>query len=52
MTARNKKRKCKNTMLKNGGEKGKFSNLRDIVCTIKRKESQERKSARILIKRG
>jgi hypothetical protein len=37
MTARNKKRKCKNTMLKNGGEKGKIFKLKGY-CMYHKKE--------------
>lgn len=37
MTAQNKKRKCKNTMLKNGGEKGKIFKLKGY-CMYHKKE--------------
>lgn len=37
MTAKNKKRKCKNTMLKNGREKGKIFKLKEY-CMYHKKE--------------
>lgn len=44
MTAKSKKRKCKNTMLKNGGEKGKIFKLKGY-CMYHKKERAAGKKA-------